>query len=56
MKKIIIIFMMILSTVSYSQTPITNSNFQDAINTCLTTNPEDGLCTSSEYGSMPTGM
>ncbi|MDC3195873.1 hypothetical protein OAT76_05640 [Flavobacteriaceae bacterium] len=49
MKKIIIVFMMILSTVSYSQTNITNANFQEAINTCLTTNPVDGLCSESEY-------
>ena len=53
MKKIIIVFMMILSTVSYSQTPITDGNFQTAINTCLSTNPVNGLCTSSEYGAMP---
>ena len=44
---------MILSTVSYSQTAITDANFQTAINTCLSSNPEDGLCTNSEYGSMP---
>ena len=36
------------------RTAITNTNFQDAINTCLTTNPADGLCATSEYGSMPT--
>jgi surface protein len=36
------------------RTAITDANFQDAINTCLTTNPADGLCASSEYGSMPT--
>ena len=24
-------------------TPITDANFQTAINTCLTTNPEDGM-------------
>ena len=53
MKKIIILFIMILSTVSYSQTAITDANFQTAINTCLSTNPEDGLCTNSEYGAMP---
>ena len=53
MKKIIILFMMILSSVSYSQTPITDANFQQAINNCLTTNPVDGLCTNSEYGAMP---
>ena len=52
MKKIIILFIMILSTVSYSQTPITQANFQTAINNCLTTNPADGLCSDSEYGAM----
>ena len=35
-------------------TPITDANFQTAINTCLATNPEDGLCSDSEYGAMPT--
>ena len=35
---------MILSTVSYSQTAITDGNFQTAINTCLSTHPADGLC------------
>ena len=34
-------------------TPITDANFQTAINTCLTTNPEDGMCSDSEYGAMP---
>ena len=53
MKKIIILFMMILSSISYSQTLITDANFQDAINTCLSTNPVDGMCTDSEYGAMP---
>ena len=53
MKKIIKLFMMILSTVSYSQTAITDANFQTAINTCLSTNPVDGLCSDSEYGAMP---
>ena len=37
----------------YAQTPITDANFQVAINTCLTTNPVDGLCDGSEYGAMP---
>ena len=53
MKKITLFFMMILSTVSYSQTPITDANFKTAINTCLSTNPVDGLCSDSEYGAMP---
>ncbi len=35
------------------KTPITDANFQTAINTCLTTNPEDGMCSNSEYGAMP---
>ena len=34
-------------------TQITDSNFASAISTCLSTNPVDGLCSSSEYGSMP---
>ena len=34
-------------------TQITDSNFHSAIETCLGTNPVDGLCSSSEYGSMP---
>ncbi|CAL6340388.1 unnamed protein product [Bathycoccus prasinos] len=34
-------------------TQISDSNFHSAIETCLGTNPVDGLCSSSEYGSMP---
>jgi surface protein len=34
-------------------TPINNTNFQQAINTCLSTNPEDGMCSNSVYGTMP---
>ena len=34
-------------------TNINDSNFHSAIETCLETNPVDGLCSSSEYGSMP---
>ena len=34
-------------------TQITDSNFHSAIATCLGTSPVDGLCSSSEYGSMP---
>ena len=37
----------------YSQTPITDANFQTAINNCLATNPVDGMCSDSEYGAMP---
>ena len=35
-------------------TAITDANFETAINTCLTTNPADGMCSDSEYGAMPT--
>ena len=41
------------TVVSTFATPITNANFQDAINTCLATNPVDGMCSDSEYGAMP---
>ena len=51
-KKITILFYFI-SILSYSQTAITDANFKTAINTCLSTNPVDGLCSSSEYGAMP---
>ena len=34
-------------------TNINDSNFHSAIETCLKTDPVDGLCSSSEYGSMP---
>ena len=34
-------------------TNINDSNFYSAIATCLGTNPVDGLCSLSEYGSMP---
>ena len=53
MKKLLLLLAITFSTASYSQTAITDANFQDAINTCLTTNPVDGMCTSSEYGAMP---
>ena len=56
MKKITLLLMMILSVVSYSQTPITDANFETAINTCLSTNPVYGMCSDSEYGAMPEWM
>ena len=34
-------------------TPITDANFQSAINNCLASNPVDGMCSDSEYGAMP---
>ena len=53
MKKIYLLLAITFSTVSYSQTPITDVNFYSAMSTCLGTNPVDGLCTNSEYGAMP---
>jgi surface protein len=52
MKKITFIIYFI-SILGYSQTAITNDNFEEAIETCLKTNPVDGLCSKSEYGAMP---
>ena len=55
MKKLTFLLVFI-SIFGYAQTPITDANFQSAINNCLATNPVDGLCSDSEYGAMPTGM
>jgi surface protein len=52
MKKITFLLVFI-SIVGYAQTPITDANFRNAINTCLNTNPVDGMCSDSEYGVMP---
>ena len=52
MKKITFLLVFI-SIFGYAQTPITDANFQTAINTCLATNPVDGMCSDSEYGAMP---
>lgn len=41
------------SALSFSQGPLTDTNFLDAINTCLTADPVNGMCTNSEYGVMP---
>ena len=53
MKKLIYILLITFSTISYSQTPINQGNFLNAISDCLSTNPVDGLCSDSEFGSMP---
>ena len=50
-KKILLILPILFSPLSYSQ--LTDANFQQAINACLSTNPEDGMCSDSEYGAMP---
>ena len=46
MKKLLLLLAITLSTASYSQ--LTDANFQNAINTCLSINPVDGMCTDSE--------
>ena len=46
-------FSLIVNNCSNTLTSITDANFQTAINTCLSTNPVDGMCSDSEYGSMP---
>ena len=53
MKKLLYVVLITLSTISYSQTAITDANFNQAIETCLSTNPVDGMCSDSEYGAMP---
>ena len=53
MKKITPLFILFFCFILNAQTPITDANFQDAINTCLSTNPVDGMCSDSEYGAIP---
>ncbi|MDB9723646.1 BspA family leucine-rich repeat surface protein [Polaribacter sp.] len=52
MKKITF-YLVFISIFGYAQTAITHANFQQAINTCLSTNPADGMCSDSEYGAIP---
>ena len=33
--------------------PLTNANFQNALNICLSTNPLDGMCNDNSYGPIP---
>ena len=51
MKKLILLLAITFSTASYSQ--LTDANFSQAIATCLSTNPIDGMCSDSEFGAMP---
>ena len=51
--KNILYLLLFISSVAYSQTPITDANFNDAIADCLSTHPVTGLCVDSEYGPMP---
>ena len=51
--KNILYLLLFISSVGYSQTPITDANFNAAIADCLSTHPVTGLCVDSEYGPMP---
>ncbi|ARV05657.1 hypothetical protein BTO04_02625 [Polaribacter sp. SA4-10] len=53
MRTPILVLLLFTSLLIKAQTPISDDNFQQAINTCLSTNPEDGMCSDSEYGAMP---
>ena len=53
MQKLLLVLILFTSVLIKAQTPIDNTNFQQAINTCLATNPVDGLCSNSGYGAMP---
>jgi len=55
MKKITTLFILFYSFILNAQTPtpINDANFQQAVNTCLSTNPTDGMCSESVYGAMP---
>lgn len=53
MKKLILNILVFLAVTGYSQTPITDDNFYQAIDSCLSTNPVDGLCYNCEFGAMP---
>ncbi len=53
MKNLLTALFFVITIIAYSQTPITDYNFSEAIKTCLTMSPGDGMCSSSEYGAMP---
>ncbi len=54
MKNLFLYALLLTSFLIKAQTTaIDNTNFDQAINICLTTNPVDGMCSDSEYGAMP---
>ena len=53
MKKLLYILLITFSTISYSQTPITDANFNQAIIACLYYDYIGGMCSQSQYGAMP---
>ena len=52
MKHTLTLLLLLLSTISYSQTPITDDNFRSAISDFLSFDPVNGNCVESEYGPM----
>ncbi len=53
MKKLLLLSALLILGCGYGQTPITDANFSQAIETCLSTHPVTGMCSDSEYGAMP---
>ena len=53
MKKLLLLSALLIFACSYGQTPITDANLAQAIETCLSTHPVTGMCSDSEYGAMP---
>ena len=49
----LLLLLLIAPVLGFGQTPILDANFNQAIQTCLSTNPIDGMCSDSEYGVMP---
>ena len=53
MKKLFLLSALLIFASVDGQTPITDANFAQAIETCLSTHPVTGMCSDSEYGAMP---
>lgn len=53
MKKLLLLSALLIFYFGFAQTPITDANFAQAIETCLSTHPVTGMCSDSEYGAMP---
>ena len=53
MKKLPLTSALLIFAFGFAQTPITDANFAQAIETCLSTHPVTGMCSDSEYGAMP---
>ena len=53
-KTLIFLFTIIFTPITFSQNYITDANIQEAVDTCLSTHPETGLCTDSEFGAIST--